>query len=83
MSKSIGNVMDPAKVWGKYGADVLRMWVASAEYRGDVRISEEILAQLSDAYRRIRNTARFLLGNIYDFNSRGGLVPTMSRKNGC
>ncbi|KLU41002.1 MAG: isoleucine--tRNA ligase [Limnochordia bacterium] len=75
MSKSIGNVMDPAKVWGKYGADVLRMWVASAEYRGDVRISEEILAQLSDAYRRIRNTARFLLGNIYDFNPAEDWVP--------
>lgn len=68
MSKSLGNVVDPAKVWEKYGADVLRMWVASAEYRGDVRISEDILAQLSDAYRRIRNTARFLLGNIYDFD---------------
>lgn len=70
MSKSIGNVVDPAKVWEKFGADILRMWVASAEYKGDVRISDEILAQLSEAYRRIRNTARFLLGNISDFDPK-------------
>lgn len=68
MSKSLGNVVAPAEIWNKFGADVLRMWVASAEYRGDVRISNEIMAQLSEAYRRIRNTARFLLGNISDFN---------------
>lgn len=75
MSKSIGNVIDPAEVWEKYGADVLRTWVASAEYRGDVRISDDILKQLSDAYRRIRNTARFLLGNISDFDPAKDWVP--------
>ncbi|NLM54285.1 MAG: isoleucine--tRNA ligase [Firmicutes bacterium] len=75
MSKSLGNVIDPAEVWEKYGADVLRMWVASAEYRGDVRISEDILGQLSEAYRRIRNTARFLLGNVSDFNPASDWVP--------
>ena len=70
MSKSLGNVVSPNEIWNKFGADVLRMWVASAEYRGDVRISNEIMAQLSDAYRRIRNTARFLLGNISDFDPK-------------
>ena len=68
MSKSVGNVVGPEEVWNQYGADVLRLWVASAEFRGDVRISKEILKQLSDAYRRIRNTARFMLGNLHDFD---------------
>ena len=68
MSKSLGNIVRPEEVCKQYGADVLRMWVASAEYRGDIRISDEIMKQLSEAYRRIRNTARFLLGNIYDFD---------------
>ncbi len=68
MSKSLGNVMEPAKIIQRYGADILRMWVASSEYRADIRVSQDILKQLSDAYRRIRNTARFILGNISDFN---------------
>lgn len=68
MSKSIGNVVAPEEVWEKYGADVLRLWVSSAEFRGDIRISDDILKQLSEAYRRIRNTARFILGNLHDFD---------------
>lgn len=75
MSKSIGNVVGPEEIWQQYGADVLRLWVASAEFRGDIRISSDILKQLSDAYRRIRNTARFILGNLYDFNPELQSVP--------
>lgn len=75
MSKSLGNVVGPAEVISKYGADILRMWVASADYRGDIRVSPEILGQLSDAYRRIRNTARFILGNLSDFSPETDQVP--------
>ena len=67
MSKSVGNVIAPKKVIGKYGAEILRLWVSAADYRDDIRISDNILKQLSDAYRRIRNTSRFMLGNLYDF----------------
>ncbi|MBF0342572.1 MAG: class I tRNA ligase family protein, partial [Magnetococcales bacterium] len=67
MSKSLGNVIAPAKVIQQYGADILRMWVTAEDYSGDIRISDEILKGLSDAYRRIRNTLRFLLGNLADF----------------
>lgn len=75
MSKSVGNVVGPEEVWNQYGADVLRLWVASAEFHGDIRISEDILKQLSDAYRRIRNTARFMLGNLHDFDPSVHSVP--------
>ncbi len=68
MSKSIGNIVAPKEVIQKYGAEILRLWVSAADYRDDIRISENILQQLSDAYRRIRNTCRFILGNISDFN---------------
>ncbi|MCG8551133.1 MAG: isoleucine--tRNA ligase [Desulfobacterales bacterium] len=68
MSKSVGNVVAPDKVIKQYGADVLRLWAASADYRGDVSISDNIIKQLSDAYRRIRNTCRFLLGNFTGFD---------------
>ncbi len=68
MSKSIGNVVAPETVIEQYGADVLRLWVASSDYRGDVSISNNIIKQLSDAYRRIRNTCRFMLGNLHDFD---------------
>ena len=75
MSKSVGNVTGPEEVWNQYGADVLRLWVASSEFRGDIRISGDILKQLSDAYRRIRNTARFMLGNVHDFDPAKHSVP--------
>jgi isoleucyl-tRNA synthetase len=68
MSKSLGNVIAPSEVINSYGAEILRMWVSATDYREDIRISETILKQLSDAYRRIRNTCRFMLGNVYDFN---------------
>ncbi len=68
MSKSLGNVVAPQDVIARYGADILRLWVASVDYREDVRISEEILAQVADAYRKIRNTFRYLLANLSDFN---------------
>ncbi len=68
MSKSLGNIVAPREVIEKYGAEILRLWVCATDYREDVRISENILKQLTDAYRRIRNTHRFMLGNLYDFD---------------
>jgi isoleucyl-tRNA synthetase len=68
MSKSRGNVLAPEEIIKRHGAELLRLWVAGEDYRDDVRISEEILGQLVEAYRRIRNTARFLLANLYDFD---------------
>src|SRR5574341_1753682 len=68
MSKSAGNVVAPQEVIDKYGAEVLRLWVSAADYRDDVRISPEILTHLAEAYRRIRNTSRYLLGNLFDFD---------------
>ncbi|MBF0449235.1 MAG: isoleucine--tRNA ligase [Candidatus Magnetomorum sp.] len=68
MSKSVGNIIAPEKVIKQYGAEILRLWVSAADYRDDIRISDNILRQLSDAYRRIRNTCRFILGNIHDFD---------------
>ncbi len=68
MSKSVGNVIAPEKIIKKMGAEVLRLWVAAEDYRGDIRISDEILTRLADAYRRIRNTYRFLLANLFDFD---------------
>lgn len=67
MSKSLGNVVSPIDVINTYGADILRLWVSSADYRGEMTISDEILNRASDGYRRIRNTARFMLGNLNDF----------------
>lgn len=75
MSKSVGNVIAPKKVIDKYGAEILRLWVSASDYRDDVRISDNILLQLSDAYRRIRNTCRFMLGNLYDFDPSKDAVP--------
>jgi isoleucyl-tRNA synthetase len=68
MSKSLGNVVSPQEVTNKHGSEILRLWSASADYREDMRISEEILDRLVEAYRKIRNTCRFLLGNLYDFD---------------
>lgn len=75
MSKSAGNVISPQEVIRQYGAEILRLWVAAEDYREDIRISREILTQLTEAYRRIRNTCRFLLGNLYDFDPGTHWVP--------
>ncbi len=68
MSKSLGNVVAPQEVMNTLGADVLRLWVAAADYRQEMSVSDEILKRVADAYRRIRNTARFLLGNLHGFD---------------
>ncbi|MBI5184912.1 MAG: isoleucine--tRNA ligase [Nitrospinae bacterium] len=68
MSKSAGNVIAPEKIITQYGAEILRLWVASENYREDIRISDEILKRLTEAYRKIRNTFKFILGNLYDFD---------------
>jgi isoleucyl-tRNA synthetase len=68
MSKSVGNVVAPEDVIKKFGADILRLWVAAVDYRDDTRISQEILTRIAEAYRRVRNTCRYILGNISDFD---------------
>jgi len=68
MSKSVGNVVAPEEVIKKFGAEILRLWVAAQDYRDDIRISQEILNRLAESYRRIRNTCRYILGNIHDFD---------------
>lgn len=68
MSKSLNNVIDPTEIINKYGADVLRLWVSSVNYTIDINISTEIIDRICDSYRKIRNTLRFLISNIYDFN---------------
>ena len=75
MSKSLGNVISPQEIIDRYGAEVIRLWVAAEDYRDDIRISQEILQRLSEAYRRIRNTCRYLLGNIADFDPARDTVP--------
>ena len=75
MSKSKGNGVDPKDVIKQYGADILRLWVASSDYRGDVSVSDGIIKQVADAYRKIRNTFRFMLGNTSDFDVRKDRVP--------
>jgi isoleucyl-tRNA synthetase len=75
MSKSLGNVVAPQKVMDTLGADVLRLWVASADYRNEMTVSDEILKRVSDTYRRIRNTAKFLLGNLDGFDPARNLMP--------
>ncbi len=75
MHKSLGNGVDPLDMIKKYGADLVRLWVASADYRVDVRCSDNIFKQLSDAYRKIRNTCRFLLADLYDFNPDTDALP--------
>ncbi len=68
MSKSVGNAIDPQEVYSRSGADILRLWTATSDYSSDVPVSEEILSRVTEAYRRIRNTLRFLLGNTYDYD---------------
>ena len=75
MSKSAGNVIAPEEVISKLGADVLRLWVAAEDYKDDIKISNEILKRSADAYFRIRNTYRFLLGNLYDFDPEKDRIP--------
>ena len=75
MSKSLGNVVAPQKVVNTLGADVLRLWVASTDYANEISVSDEILKRMSDSYRRIRNTARFLLGNLAGFDPARDAVP--------
>ncbi|MGI5887067.1 MAG: isoleucine--tRNA ligase [Syntrophomonadaceae bacterium] len=75
MSKSLGNVVDPLKMINELGADILRLWIASADYRTDVSVSENIIRQSAEAYRKIRNTCRFILGNLYDFDYEKDQVP--------
>ena len=74
MSKSKGNYIAPEKLINKTGVDILRLWVSSTDYKGDVNLSEEILKRTSDAYRRIRNTCRFLLANLFDFDPKAHLI---------
>ncbi|MCH2240619.1 MAG: isoleucine--tRNA ligase [Aquabacterium sp.] len=75
MSKSLGNVIAPQEVSDKLGAEIIRLWVASTDYSGDLGIDDKILARVVDAYRRIRNTLRFLLANVSDFDARIDAVP--------
>ncbi|MBU0745098.1 MAG: isoleucine--tRNA ligase [Gammaproteobacteria bacterium] len=75
MSKSLGNVISPQQIIDKYGADVLRLWVGSSYLHDDLVVSDEIFARTIDVYRTLRNTARFLLGNLFDFNPVTDLVP--------
>src|SRR5580765_3313993 len=74
MSKSIGNTILPQDVIKESGADIIRLWTASSEYQQEIRISKEILARVSEAYRKLRNTLRYLLGNLYDFDPSKDLV---------
>jgi len=74
MSKSIGNIIAPSELIKQYGAEILRLWVTATDYRDDIRISDNILKQLTDAYRKIRNTCRFILGNCSDFNPESDAV---------
>ncbi len=76
MSKSKGNVVAPQKVMDTYGADILRLWAASTDYSGELTISDEILKRVADSYRKIRNTLKFLLANLADFDSEKDMLPT-------
>ncbi len=75
MSKSLGNGIEPQDVMKTYGADILRLWIAAADYRNEMALSDEILKRVADSYRRIRNTARFLLGNLHGFDPAEHLLP--------
>ena len=74
MSKSIGNVIPPQEVIKEYGADILRLWVLSSDYQSDVSLSKDILKQITEVYRKMRNTARYILGNTSDFDPDKDMV---------
>ena len=74
MSKSLGNTIAPQEIIDKHGAEILRLWVSAQDYTNDIRISKEIIERLVETYRRIRNTARFLLGNLSGFNPDTDMV---------
>ena len=67
MSKSLGNTVDPVDIANRFGAEIVRLWVASVDYREDVRASEELMERVAESYRKIRNTFKYVLGNLYDF----------------
>lgn len=75
MSKSLGNTTDPLKITSEMGADILRLWVSSVEYASDVRIGDSLMKQVSESYRKIRNTFKFLISNLFDFNPAVDCVP--------
>ena len=75
MSKSIGNVISPDEIINKYGADILRIWVVASDYSEDLKIDNQIINYQIDSYRKIRNTLRFLLGNLNNFNNKGLIQP--------
>jgi isoleucyl-tRNA synthetase len=75
MSKSLGNVIHPQDLIKQYGAEIIRLWVSAEDYRDDIKISKEILDRLVESYRKIRNTCRFLIGNLYDFDPKKDLIP--------
>lgn len=80
MSKSAGNGIAPLDVINKFGADILRFWTISSDYHTDVRVSNDILAQVAEVYKKIRNTSRFMLGNLYDFNPNSDYVEYENRE---
>ena len=75
MSKSLGNVIEPEKIIKQFGAEVLRLWIASVEYNEDVRFSDTIIARLTDAYRKLRNSFRYALGVLADFDPETDSLP--------
>ena len=79
MSKSLGNTVDPLKIINQQGADILRLWAATVDYHGDVRISNDSIAQVSEGYRKIRNTFKYMLGNLFDFNPQNDYIEYANR----
>lgn len=79
MSKSLGNGIDPNEVFDEFGADILRLWAISSDYHVDVKVSKDIIKGVAEVYKKIRNTARFMLGNLYDFNPDTEYVDYASR----
>ena len=82
MSKSLGNSIEPQDIIKQSGADILRLWVSMSDYREEIRVSKEILARVVEAYRKIRNTLRYLLANLYDFDPATDLVDRSTLRGG-